>query len=248
MRGKPFFRKGTTMSKTQAKNSSEELFGAIRKNDFEQVKALITAQPELVNAIAPKRPLDTRGMSPLQVALCTGWHRKIAWLLLENNADENYIPEKKWAEEVRPVLFDAANVAIWNVRRYAWDGKSTEPMKLVWKHTKDESDEAYAFLERVLKRGADVGITDYYGRNVLMEAVPEASNLCPILNRETGEYYPGRPVTPEMCDDLRRIFSLLIDSGADINNASAYSKKSIREHYENEPVWQICGELFAEAK
>ena len=119
MRGKPFFRKGTTMSKTQAKNFSEELFGAIRKNDFEQVKALITAQPELVNAIAPKRPLDTRGMSPLQVALCTGWHRKIAWLLLENNADVNYIPEKKWAEEVRPVLFDAANVAIWNVRRYA---------------------------------------------------------------------------------------------------------------------------------
>ena len=121
-------------------------------------------------------------------------------------------------------------------------------MKLVWKHTKDESDEAYAFLERVLKRGADVGITDYYGRNVLMEAVSEANNLCPILNRETGEYYRGRPVTPEMCDDLRRIFSLLIDSGADINNASAYSKKSIREHYENEPVWQICGELFAEAK
>lgn len=94
--------------------------------------------------------------------------------------------------------------------------------------------------------GADVSVTDHYGRNCLMWSVSEASNLCPVKNRETGEFYLGRPITPEMCEDLRRIFRLLIDAGADRNNISAFSKKSIRDHYENEPVWQICGELWDE--
>ncbi len=80
-----------------------------------------------------------------------------------------------------------------------------------------------------------------------MEAVSEANHLCPVKNPETGTYYPGRPVTPEMRDDLRRIFKLLIDAGADRNNVSAYSGKSIRAHYENEPVWKICGDLWNEA-
>lgn len=87
-------------------NSEEQrIFDAIRANDFEEVKLIITDCPSAVNAIAPKRPLETRGMSPLQVSLCTGRHKKIAWFLLENGADVNYIPDRKWAEEARPVLF-----------------------------------------------------------------------------------------------------------------------------------------------
>ncbi len=39
-----------------------------------------------------------------------------------------------------------------------------------------------------------------------------------------------------------------IDAAADRNNVSAYSGKSIREHYENEPVWQICGDLWDDAE
>lgn len=220
------------------------IFEAIRSNDFELVKKLITDDPQLVNAISPKKPSDIKGMSSLQVALCTGWHAKIAWLLLENGADVNYIPDRKWTDESHPILFDAADVAIWNARRLAWDGKNTTPLNLEWKHTAEKADEAFRFLEQVLKQGADVSKTDYYGRNVLMEAVSEASKLCPIRNSETGGYYPGRPITPEMRHDMRRIFKLLIDAGADRNNVSAYSKKSIREHYENESVWEICGDLW----
>lgn len=227
-----------------SESSLIKIFEAIRDDDFETVKSIIIKDPSAVNAIAPKRPLDTRGMSPLQVSLCTGRHKKIAWLLLENGANVNYIPDKKWAEEARPVLFDGVNAAIWNARRYAWDGKSTEPLLLEWKHTREESDDAFKFLQRMLELGADVSQTDYYGRNCLMEAVSEANNLCPVKNLDMGGYYPGRPITPEMCEDLRRIFKLLIDAGADKNNVSSYSKKSIREHYENEPVWQICGELW----
>lgn len=229
------------MSKTdknQPVSGHIRIFDAIRADDLAEVKAILAEDPTAVNAIAPKRPLDTRGMS-----LCTGRHKEIAWLL-ESGADVNYLPDRKIAEEARPVLFDGVNAAIWNARRYAWDGKDTTPLRLEWKHTKEEADDAFAFLQRMLELGADVSITDHYGRNCLMEAVSEASNLCPVKNPDTGEYYPGRPVTPEMCEDLRRIFRLLIDAGADRNNISAYSKKSIREHYENEPIWQICGELW----
>ena len=227
-------------------SGQNRIFDAIRRDDLAQVRAILAETPSAVNAIAPKRPLDTRGMSPLQVSLCTGRHRDIAWLLLESGADVNYLPDRRIAEEARPVLFDGVNAAIWNARRYAWDGKNATPLQLEWKHTKEQADDAFAFLRRMLELGADVSVTDHYGRNCLMEAVSEAGNLCPVKNQETGAFYPGRPITPEMCEDLRRIFRLLIDAGADRNNVSAFSGKSIRQHYENEPVWQICGDLWDE--
>ena len=136
------------------------------------------------------------------------------------------------------------NIAVWNARRYAWDGQDTTPMRLVWKHTRAEADDAFAFLRRMLALGADVQATDWYGRGVLMEAVEEAGRLCPIRSEENGEVYPGRPVTEEMRHDIRRIFRLLIDAGADRENRSAYSGKTIRRHYEGSPVWELCGDLF----
>lgn len=75
-------------------SSHIKIFEAIRDDDFETVKNIITEDPTAVNAVAPKRSLDTRGMSPLQVSLCTGRHKKIAWLLLENGANVNYMPDK----------------------------------------------------------------------------------------------------------------------------------------------------------
>lgn len=235
---------GMSREERKQQTANSGIFEAIRADDFERVRAIVEADPSAVNAVAPKKPLDTRGMSPLQVSLCTGRHRDIAWFLLNSGADVNYLPDKKWAEEARPVLFDAVNAAVWNARRYAWDGKSSEPLVLEWKHTKEQSDDAFGFLRRMLELGADTAITDYYGRNCLMEAVAEVNNLCPVKNHETGEYYPGRPVTPEMREDMRRIFRLLIDAGADRENVSSYSKKSIREHYENESVWQLCGDMW----
>lgn len=220
------------------------LFAAIRTGDAETVRAMLAANPAAVNAVAPKRPLDTRGMSPLQVALCTGYHAEIARYLLDAGADVNYRAEKSLNSDAYPVLLDAVNTAIWNARRYEWDGKDVT--HLLWKHTAAEADAAFAFLADVLARGADVRMTDYYGRGVLMEAVEEAGRLCPVRNAETGGFYPGRTVTPEMTQDLHRIFKLLIDAGADRNNVSAYSGKSIREHYENEPVGRsaaICGTM-----
>ena len=66
----------------------------------------------------------------------------------------------------------------------------------------------------------------------------------PIRSEENGEFYPGRPVTEETRHDIRRIFRLLIDVGADREDRSAYSGKPIRQHYEGSPVWELCGDLF----
>lgn len=158
------------------KKNDYAFFGAIRADELETVSSMLAADPALVNIPAPKKPADTRGMSPLQAALCTGWHRDIAWFLLEH--------------------------------------------------------------------GADVQATDRYGRGVLMEAVEKTGRLRPIRSEENGEFYPGRPVTKEMRHDIRRMFRLLIGAGADRKNRSAYSGKTIRQHYEGSPVWELCGGLF----
>lgn len=222
-----------------------DIFNAIKSDDFKAVKLAIEKQPELVCAVAPKKPAETMGMSPLQVALNTGWHREIAWFLLENGADVNYMagPEYKlYGSSVGyPVLFDAVCSAVRNARRYVQD-KQTRDLR--WVHTKEEADLSFKFLKRMIELGADVNKTDYDGRNSLMEAVAEANKLCPIVNPETGQLYESLPMTPEMTGDLRRIFKLLIDSGADQNNKSTYSKKTIREHYSTETIWRICGDLF----
>lgn len=230
------------------KNRPDPLFEAIRADDLKTVRMLMETQPERVNAIAPKYPLDTRGMSPLQVALCTGWHRSIAWLLLEHGANVNYCAEKAACDEAHPVLFDAVCAAIWNARRYEWDGTDVRPLRMVWKHTKADADEAFQFLQRMLERGADPNQTDVYGRNSLMEAVAEANKLCPIKDESTGKFYPGRQITPEMREDFRRIFQLLLDAGADRENRSAFLGKTIAEHHQTEPIWQICGDLWANAQ
>lgn len=224
------------------KKNNYAYFAAIRADDLETVKAMTAASPEIVNIPAPKKPADTRGMSPLQAALCTGWHRDIAWFLLEHGADVNFCADARL--DGYPVLFDAVNIAVWNARRYAWDGQDTTPVRLVWKHTQAEADDAFAFLQRVLALGADVRRTDQYGRGVLMEAMEETSRLCPVLNTETGEYYPSRPITEEMRSDIRRTFTLLIAAGADRENRSSYSGKTIRQHYENTPAWPLCADLF----
>ena len=187
------------------------LFAAIRDDDYDRVKAIIDSEPELVNSVAPKRPLDTRGMSPLQVALSTGWHRNIADLLLDRGADVNYLAGDEWkSTDPMPVLFCAVDVAIYNSRRY-----ELKDSEFVWRHTKEESDRAFAMLERFVRLGADVNKTDRYGRNSLFEAVASANMTGPLRNYETGEYFPGRKMTPEQTEDIRRVIGFLIDSGAD---------------------------------
>lgn len=214
------------------------------------------------NAEAVKYTYDNNGNLGILTDNISGRKTKYAYdfqdrLMRYEEAGSNYSNTVQWGYDDKnnlssqtqtldgyPALFDGVNIAIWNARRYAWDGQDTTPMRLVRKHTQAEADDAFAFLRRMLALGADVQATDRYGRGVLMEAVEETGRLRPIRSEENGEFYPGRPVTEEMRHDIRRIFRLLIDAGADRENRSAYSGKTIRQHYEGSPVWELCGDLF----
>lgn len=220
------------------------IFAAIREDNLEKVTAAIRENPETVNAVAPKNPYDTRAMSPLQVSLCTGRHREIARFLLENGADVNYRADRKLYSDARPVLFDAVDSALWNSRRYAWDGEPCPPLNLVWKHTAGEADETFDFLKRMVELGADVNKTDFDGRNALFEAVAEASVLCPDSENDGVFDPPGKPMTDEMRDDFRRVIGFLIEAGADTNAKSAFLKKTVRGYFSDKYIWKICGDLF----
>lgn len=54
----------------------KNIFDCIRENDIEKLEKLVENDETIVNSIAPQKPYDTRGMSPFQVSLCTGWRDK----------------------------------------------------------------------------------------------------------------------------------------------------------------------------
>ncbi len=212
------------------------IFEAIKNDDLEQVKALVEADPACVNAIAPKKPADTKGMSPLQVAVTTGWHRKIAWYLLEHGADVNFIePIELQRYQADPVLFDVAQVAVRNARRLERDPATGEYRMM---HTKEDADEAFAFLEAVVEHGADTKMTDYYDNGVMSRVLFAADNVYP------DPEYTAYKHTDEQDEDLLRIFRFLLDSGAEKETVSKVSKTNNTGMYQGKPIWQLVGGLF----
>lgn len=231
-------------SKRRREAGREEyrVFAAVLAGDLDGVRALVAAEPGLVNAVAPEKPADTKWMSPLEVALSAGglrdpfwyeevnWKRDIAWFLLEHGADVNYRAPRTARSFDAPVLFAAAVNAVRNVRqrRAVSDGRRS----LAVVRTGEESDDAFAFLKAMLDQGADAAMLDHDGRNVLREALWEAGKVA------------GADSPAETRDDLLRVFRLLIDAGADRENVAPRTGQSIRESLAGDPVWPICAELF----
>lgn len=227
----------------------KDIFTLIKEDNIEVVKSLVEKEPLLVNSVAPKKPVDTKGMSPLQVSMTTGWHKDIIDYLLDNGADVNFMeaPELH-IPQAHPVLHDAVSIAIWNSRRYGCvDPDDIDNNEFEWKHTKEDSDRSYSLLSRMIDMGADVNKVNNYNDNSLREAISQALYLCPQYDPLTGIPYPGLKKTPEMVEDFQRIFRLLIQSGADTENRNSYNKTTIREFYEkNVEVWSIYEPVLKE--
>lgn len=182
-------RREAKYQKTLAKQWNQPeyaLFAAIRRGDLQAVQTMCEAEPALVNAIAPKKPVDSTYMSPLQVALSAGWIRQvnwhtwinwrkdIAWYLLERGADVNYRPAYTYGKIDEPVLHSAVVNATWNLPR-SYLRRNVQDCEVlgVWHeiHTVQDSEDAFTFLKAMIERGADPNLLAYDGRNALFEAV-----------------------------------------------------------------------------
>ena len=190
----------------------KKLFTAIRKGDFVTVRTVLEKKPELLCCVATPPPKKDAGQSLLQVALKCG-QIEIAEYLIEKGADVNFIEADDCGNEWRmPVIQDAINAAIMNSR---WN-TNNELMGFKVFSTEQKADRAYAVLERMLEKGADLNKSDSYGNTGIWRACIQAQQILPSMDRTTGGLGKYRIYTKELEADLSRIFRLLIRYGADL--------------------------------
>ena len=151
----------------------KKLFLAIRHGESETVRQLIEKNPELVNCTAKQPPKKDDGQSPLQVALKTGQF-EIAEYLIERNADLNFMEAETSCNKWRaPVLHDAVIAAVMCSR---WNTLDQLRGFQVFS-TEEKALQAYAVLEKMLQRGADVNGVDSIGYSVLFRFCLQALYL-----------------------------------------------------------------------
>ena len=199
----------------------KKLFTAIRKCDYETVKALLDKSPELISCISVGAPKKDEGQSPLQVALKAS-STEIVELLLERGADVNFIETETDNLWRAPVIHDAIIRAVMSSR---WNVVRPDGLELF--STKEKADSSFAILERIIDMGADVNAKDSTGNSCLCRALIQADQIVP------KSYSSDRILTDELKSDISRIFKLLISKGADVNYTTS---KATFSHYANEPV------------
>ena len=215
----------------------KKLFQAIRQGNTAAVRELLDKKPELISCTAKQPPKKDDGQSPLQVALKTN-HLEIAEYLLDLGADVNFMEAEDCASGWRaPVLHDAVNAAVmnsrWNVNSQAMYGG----IKVF--HTREEADRAYLILKRMLDLGADIRGVDSYGNSCVWRVCLQARQILPAYNRTTRTLGTDRILTPELREDLTRIFTLLYDRGMETDYIKPGESVTVRGLYKNEPVAQF---------
>jgi ankyrin repeat protein len=213
-----------------------KLFTAIRQGDFNTVKELLQKKPELISCTAKQPPKKDDGQSPLQVAIKAG-HFEIAHYLLSLGADVNFIEADTCCNQWRaPVIHDAINAAIMCSR---WNTNSNILGALKVYSTKEKSDEAFVLLQKIVQFGADVNAKDSFGNSCIDRACLQARQILPSYNHVEKRLSNDRLLTEELHEDLSRVFSLLIEKGANLNYISPLNGRTALEFYRDEPVLEF---------
>ena len=215
----------------------KKLFQAIRQGDAAGVRELLEKKPDLIACTAKQPPKKDDGQSPLQVALKTN-HLEIAEYLLDLGSDVNFMEAEDCASGWRaPVLHDAVNAAVMNSR---WNVNSqTMYGGIQVFHTREEADRAYLILKRMLDQGADIHGVDSYGNSCVWRVCLQARQVLPAYNHTTRTVETDRILTPELKEDLTRIFTLLRDRGMDLDSTKPGDYITVRGLYKNEPIAQF---------
>ena len=215
----------------------KKLFQAIRQGNTAAVRELLEKKPELISCTAKQPPKKDDGQSPLQVALKTN-RLEIAEYLLDLGADVNFMEAEDCASGWRaPVLHDAVNAAVMNSRWSVNSQAMYGGIKVF--HTREEADRAYLILKRMLDLGADIRGVDSYGNSCVWRVCLQARQILPAYNRTTRTLGTDRILTPELREDLTRIFTLLYDRGMETDYIKPGESVTMRGLYKNEPVAQF---------
>lgn len=215
----------------------KKLFLTIRHGDLELVKDIIMKKPELVNCTAKQPPKKDDGQSPLQVAIKSG-NFEIANYLLDSGADVNFMEGESCNEWKMPVIQDAIMAAVLNSMFLL---STYENGDNAWEihGTKGQFDTAFKILKKMFDFGADINSHDSFGNTCLSRAILDARQILPSTNYQDPSWVDERPLNSELVQDLKQIFNLLLEKGADINEVDTISGESLFELYKNEAVAQF---------
>jgi len=206
----------------------KKLFVAIRQGEMETVCALLDKKPELIACTAKAPPKKDAGQSPLQVAIKSDSFA-IANLLLDRGADVNFMESEDCGNDWRmPVIQDAIMAAVMHTR---WNTVLNDKMTVSC--TKEQADETFALLKRMVGMGADLTRRDSYGNTALDRALLDTRRILPGFHIRENRYLEDRVLTPELDADLMRIFELILTSAPNATQSTTlpHRSESLLEQY-----------------
>lgn len=212
----------------------KKLFIAIRQGDIDTVKVLLEKKPGLISCTAKQPPKKDHGQSPLQVAIKSG-NFKIAEYLLDCGADVNFMESESFYEWRMPVLQDAIMAAVMSSR---WNTNNAMTGFREF-NSREKSSAAFHVLKRMIDIGAYVSCVDSYGNSCLTRAILDARQILPTYYYKEDRISDDRIITNELREDLIRIFDLLLQKRADVNEIDKRTNKTLCESYAKEPVAQF---------
>ncbi len=180
------------------------LFKYIRQGKLDDVKRILSKNPELISCTATAPPKKDEGQSSLQVAIKSD-NAEVADLLLDWGADVNFMEDHVFYEgDLRaPVLYDAIGQVFlgWGMATSSWYARN---------------DKYLALVSRLLELGANPNKTDSSDKSAWYWVLEQYRSF--IYAREKGDYdYEIQTEKNSRYLELAtRLFKQLAAYGADV--------------------------------